>query len=193
MPDHWPKENGIPIEAEPPISSNNGQVMVHDLNSLQELSEIHFDVLNLLEKRLTSKQIALELEISPATVEQRIRKARAAFGNVSRQEAIDQWVLVKNSVTKTLYEPAELSTPQTSRVEGVNEAEPVLNGDVDPGDTTQVAGAAQPEPIGFVSKVFGSRRSPMVTIGVIVALSFVIMVILLVGLLVAGQVNDLVG
>ena len=167
--------------------------MVDETNGLEELSQIHFDVLNLLEKRLTSKQIALELDVSPATVEQRIRKARSAFGNVSRQEAIDHWVLVKNGVTKPIYQPEELSSPQMPGVEGVNEAEPVINGDAAPGDTTSVAVAAEPEPLGFVSKVLGARRSPMVTIGVIATLSFGIMVLLLVGLLVADRVNELVG
>ena len=41
--------------------------MDDETNGLEELSQIHFDVLNLLEKRLTSKQIALELDVSPAT------------------------------------------------------------------------------------------------------------------------------
>lgn len=167
--------------------------MVDETNGLEELSQIHFDVLNLLEKRLTSKQIALELDVSPATVEQRIRKARAAFGNVSRQEAVDHWVLVKNGVTKTIYQPEELSSPQVPRVEGVNEAELVFNGDAASGDTTSVAVAVNREPVGFVSKVLGTRRSPMVTIGVIATLSFGIMVLLLVGLLVADRVNELVG
>lgn len=167
--------------------------MSQDPNGLEDLNERHFDVLNLLEKRLTSKQIAIELDISPATVEQRIRKARQVFGDVSRQEAVDVWVKVKNGVTKTLYEPDELSSAGTSLVEGVNEAEPVIHGEAATGETTQVAVADDPEPTGFVSRVFGPRRSPMVTISVVITLSLLIMMLLLVGLLVAQEFHELLG
>lgn len=158
---------------------------------MDELTSKHIEVLELLEKRRTSKEIAKELDISPATVEQRIRRCRELLGGSNRRELIDLWNKVKKGLPETLYESGDLPSPAAPEVEAVNETGPVVNGDHDllpPIDGAEVVDADHP---GFVARFFGKRRSPMLTIGVVLGLSIAIMMLLLVGLVVAKEFETL--
>ena len=159
--------------------------------SLEELTDKHVEVLELLEKRRTSKEIAKELDISPATVEQRIRRCREILGGSNRRELIELWNKVKNGLPETLYESDDLPSPAPPEVEAVNETGPVVNGEREPQPLSSEEVPVEADPPGFVARLFGKRRSPMLTIGVVLGLSIAIMILLLVGLVVAKEFETL--
>lgn len=158
---------------------------------LEELTDKHVEVLELLEKRRTSKEIAKELDISPATVEQRIRRCRELLGGSNRRELVDLWDKVKKGLPETLYESDDLPSSAFPDVEAVNETGPVVNGDQEPEAHTGDQVPIEADPPGFVARFSGKRRSPMLTIGVVVGLSIAIMMLLLVGLVVAREFETL--
>jgi len=58
----------------------------------EELGPRHREVLALVARRMTSKEIARQLGVSQHTVEQRIQKVRAGFGNISRRALVDLYL-----------------------------------------------------------------------------------------------------
>lgn len=153
------------------------------------LSDIHFDVLNLLVKRKTSKEIALELDIAPSTVEQRIRKAREVLRADNRRELVAAWIKVKDGFTQKTYDPQSLHDAEDERLEEPHEAG-TLQTDTPPLPHSGDSGVSS-EPTGFVSRFVSGKRSPLATVGMIVLLAVLIMMLLLVGLGVSSALSDL--
>lgn len=156
----------------------------------EALNQIHFDVLERLEEHKTSKEIALELNISPSTVEQRIRKAREVLGATNRRELISRWQDVKNGLGRTLYEPETLPEVSNPPVESINETGAVTER-LD-GSTVLVPRSTEPSPPGLAQGFLNKRRSPVATIAVILALTAGILILVLIGLSVSVSLSELV-
>ena len=73
----------LPQGAEP----SAGASVAHAADRVQRLSDGQLEVLRLVDEHLNSKEIAVELGISPHTVDQRIRGAIRTLGVTKRQEA----------------------------------------------------------------------------------------------------------
>jgi len=113
------------------------------------------------------------------------------LGGDNRREVVDRWVAVKNGLTGFIYEPDGLPDETNRGLEAVNETGQAVNGSgsIEAPENAFNEPAFQPQ--GFVARLSGKRPSPMVTVGVIVGLSIAIMVLLLVGLTVAKEVESL--
>ena len=72
--------------------------------SLFELTEKQREVLDLLIEHKTSKEIALELGISPHTVEQRLRYAKAKLGIDRRSDLASTYRRLRDTYKETVYD-----------------------------------------------------------------------------------------
>lgn len=76
------------------------------------LTEKEVEALALVGQGYTSKEIALKLKISPASVDQRVDGARRKLGGVSRLEAARRFSTLHDTPERLIYEPS-LVTPES--------------------------------------------------------------------------------
>ena len=98
---------------------------------LSALSPKHREVLDLVTRQMTSKEIARDLGLSPHTVEQRILTIRQRFGNVPRRELVRICRQAQpGGETKPTSEPAFVPTeagpmPFTNQPDDARRADPL--------------------------------------------------------------------
>ena len=83
-------------------------------NDVARLTEVQKKILRLVAEAKTSKEIALETELTPMTVDQYIHRAMLVLGAGSRREAARQFVKWESSqeLRRFEFKPALLAEPQ---------------------------------------------------------------------------------
>ena len=89
----------------------SGIPSAEDQGRWARLTEKHRACLDLLLERMTSKEIALRLEISKDTVDQRITAARKILGAVNRDDAARQYARLKQIYYRVVYDPIGIPPP----------------------------------------------------------------------------------
>jgi DNA-binding CsgD family transcriptional regulator len=141
--------------------------------TLADLTAKQCECLELVLAHRTSKQIALDLGISPYTVDQRLDSARRKLGMATRQDAAMAYARLKAQniapqaiPERLVYQPEPLAPPPESAITN--------------GETTQ--GAAPPDDLETVSPLWFLKGSGPVPTGVMPRL---IAIFVLAGLLMA--------
>ena len=75
------------------------------IQGFDQLGPRHREVLELVARRMTSKEIARQIGVSQHTVEQRIQKIRSRFGNISRRELVEIYLARTNDNEVLRREP----------------------------------------------------------------------------------------
>jgi DNA-binding CsgD family transcriptional regulator len=90
---------------------------------LKQLTAKQTEVLDLLARHLTSKQIARELNLAPNTVDQRITAVREKWGLPNRKALLRQLTEIQEICGKTTYRSATLDEqPLDSQGDGDSES-----------------------------------------------------------------------
>jgi DNA-binding CsgD family transcriptional regulator len=84
---------------------------IEDQERWAKLTEKHRACLDLLLERLSSKQIALRLDISKDTVDQRITAARKILDAANRDEAAIRYARLKRIYYRVVYDPVGIPLP----------------------------------------------------------------------------------
>jgi DNA-binding CsgD family transcriptional regulator len=88
-----------------------GSPSIEDQARWAKLTEKHRACLDLLLERLSSKQIALRLDISKDTVDQRITAARKILDAANRDEAAIRYARLKKIYYRVVYDPVGIPLP----------------------------------------------------------------------------------
>lgn len=88
-----------------------GHPSIEDQERWAKLTEKHRACLDLLLERLTSKQIALRLNISKDTVDQRITAARRILDAANRDEAAIKYARLRRIYYRVAYDPMGIPLP----------------------------------------------------------------------------------
>lgn len=95
---------------------------------LGQLTAKQVEVLDLLVRHLTTKEIARELNLAPNTVDQRITAVREKWGLPNRKATVRQYTELQELCGKTTYGPPRLDedTPAGESVDDAQPADQVL-------------------------------------------------------------------
>ncbi len=97
-------KNGVPRAAKPVSDPQS-------VSPLMQLTEKQREAMDLLVKRMTSKEIARELGISPHTVDQRISIAKDKLGAATRHHAATVYQRLSQTYEQPVYEEAYIAEP----------------------------------------------------------------------------------
>jgi DNA-binding CsgD family transcriptional regulator len=159
---------------------------LHEQRLLAELTNKQRQVLDLLIRHKTSKEIARELGISPHTVDQRIQFAREKLGVRTRSEAA---VAYRRLI--------EICEPATYEDSGIAVAAPE-------GDEAAQAGVSTREPSSRARmttgldhpasrELFEGRHGTLFRLGAIVAIAVLLVLLVLAALATFSQLSQLMG
>ena len=153
------------------------------------LTEKQRACLDLLLERKTSKQIAIELDISKPTVDQRITTARNILGATDRHDAALRYARLKRIYDRITYDPVDIP-PAPSFV-------PSDFADGDPSEPMQ-ANADRGTPAGSwgtglpFGKIGSHDHGPSARLAIVAAMLVVIVISLLGGLGIAQALTRLI-
>ncbi len=140
----------------------------------------------------TSKQIARDLGISPHTVEQRLRYARAKLGVHSRSDLAAKYRDIKEVCEKVACEDFDLSyKPEPTYSPSSSDAEPQLFANR-PDRSDQDLGGDDAEEYRLVPEMFEGPYGTGIRVAAIAAVAVLLAVLMLAGLAIFGQLSDIV-
>ena len=153
------------------------------------------DVLNLLTRHMTTKEIARELAISPHTVYQRIRIAKRKLEASSRSDLIARYLDLRPDIEpiygKPVYGDSDLPTQAIPLAKvSSNETEEALVRKA----PMPINASAQPLDeidIRLVPKLLAGRKGPWFRIATIGALAASLMIVGLAGLAMFAQLSEI--
>ncbi len=163
-----------------------------DMERFSRLSDKQKDALDLLLQHKTSKEIGLDLEISPHTVDQRIQIAKDKLGVASRGELAIEYQRLRSLCQQTVYEGSYIpkSSNNADQRGGFN-AEPPEDR-TGPKRTRQYARSEFEEDYRVVPEVFEGRYGTLMRVAAIVATALLMMLVILGGLVMFSQTSEIV-
>ena len=159
--------------------------------SLDDLTPKQRETLDLLLEHKTSKEIARALGISPHTVDQRIDFAKRKLDVQSRGDLAQRY-----RELVSIYEPMTYEDSRMVRAaipmedEGQDEASDYVL-QFPPEWTEKRSAPEKDEPYRIVPEIFDGPHGTWVRIGVILALAFAMMLLILGGLAIFSQLSDM--
>ena len=102
----------------PAVGEGPAEIESNVAKRVAKLTEGQLDCLRLVDQHLSSKEIAVELGISPHTVDQRIRQALQTLGVSRRAQAARVVSQFSEPYQRLIHQPPHIETPATPGDEG---------------------------------------------------------------------------
>lgn len=158
---------------------------------LQKLTEKQREVLDLLIKHKTSKEIARTLSISPYTVDQRISAARKKLGVTSRNKLAQEYRKLTSISEDSVYQFSHVEFPRHLEDDSMQDIAPSKTFDIDP---KQIQSDEQSDDVidyRVVPEIFEGPHGVWARLITMGALAMMLLLIVLGGVAAFGQLTDL--
>ena len=175
----------------PAVGENPAEIEPEVADRVAKLTEGQLDCLRLVDEHLSSKEIAVELGISPHTVDQRIFFAKEKLGAASRNEAAATYRRLVAISGRTTYEKTRIAGPAPS---------PQTIPGLLAGQVLAFRRQEMPQPEGpalaeldfrVVPELFDGRYGTLVRLGVIIAIAVFLVILVLGGLAILSQLSEM--